>query len=169
MIVVDLGAMPHGSDDSVAPLIDRFHPDILFAFDPHPDFDEGVDHVGDTVIVSRRLAAWTFGGDLPFVVDGIRSGVPAVALEGSASIFDPDGEFGRARSFVLVAFLRALPAPVVLKLDVEGAEYPLLRQVAALHVDTQLELVVVEWHTEEMAHGLYAPRPQLQCPVEEWA
>lgn len=169
MIVVDVGAMAYDRDESIAPLIDRFHPDVMFAFDPHPDFEEGVDHLDGSVVISRRLAAWTFGGDVPFAVEGIRSGIPACAREGSASHSDPGEKFGRARSFVLAAFLRTLPPPLVLKLDVEGAEYPLLNQISANHVDERLALVLVEWHSEELAHDLYGPRPELQCPVEEWA
>ncbi len=162
MIVVDVGAMAHNGDESIRPLIDRFQPDILYAFDAHPGFEEGTQWFSDTLVVARRLAAWTFFGQAAFVVDGITSGV-----SGEEMLI---GERHYAASFALAEWLWTFPAGlVVLKLDCEGAEYPLLNAIRGQDLDERLARVLVEWHTPEMSHGLWAARPDLRCPVEEWA
>lgn len=162
MIVVDVGCMPHGREESVRKLIGRFQPDILFGFDPHPDLVEGVEHAGDTVVVRKRAAAWIFGGQTLFKIDGICSGVAAcdIAKDGTVMV----------DCFDLAAWLRALPVgEVVLKLDAEGAEYPLLARLHESGLDGRLQRVIVEWHPPDTAHGLYtAVRPELRCDVEEW-
>lgn len=158
MIVVDVGAMLQGPEESVHKLIDRFQPELLYAFDPHPAFVEGVDRIDDTVVVSRRAAAWTKDGYVGLLVDGICTGVDHAGVP--------------VRCFDLAAWLWTLPfagGGVVLKLDAEGAEYPLLHEVGLSSVDAYLDRVIVEWHPPETAHGFYGDRPVLRCPVEEWA
>ena len=157
MIVVDLGCMPHNNDRSVEPLIERFQPEVLFGFDPHPDLVEGIEVIAGTVVVRRRMAAWLHDGTVPLKVDGICTGV------------DGDGPV-RAQCFSLISFLRTLTVDgLVLKLDVEGGEYPLLADVAGADLDLRLGRVLVEWHTGTFAHGFETERPSLRCPVEAWS
>lgn len=155
MIVVDLGCKTIDQEESMLKLIARFQPELYYGFDPHPMLQEGVtvegvdDWVGATVAVTRRLAAWTHDGFMPFVHDGTRSKL--VLADGDEQV----------RCFDLVGWLVTLPpVPIVLKLDVEGAEYPLLRDLALRYGDRRLERVLVEWHSDE--------RVELGCPVEEW-
>lgn len=168
MIVVDVGAMRQGPEESTLKLVERFQPQVLFGFDPHPDFVEGVATIDGTVVVNRRVAAWTHGGAVRFVEDGICSGVEQDRSETRRSLRTRRSK--DVECFILAFLLRTLPAGVVLKLDCEGAEYPLLSQIAATRADERLALVLVEWHPEETAHGHFmAERPTLRCPVEEWA
>jgi hypothetical protein len=158
VIVVDVGAMRQGPEESVHKLIARFRPDVLFAFDPHPDFVEGVECVDGSAVVSRRLAAWTHTGVMPLAVDGICTGIDETAAD-----------VERTTCFDLSDWLFSLPpVEVVLKLDVEGAEYPLLARLAEQGGDHDLSVVLVEWHPPETAHGWYAERPTLRCPVKAW-
>jgi hypothetical protein len=157
LIVVDVGAMRQGPEESVQKLIDRFHPDLYFAFDPHPEFEEGVETIDGTLVVSRRAAAWTHTGTMRLRVDGDSTGI------------DQHGD-ALVECFNFPAWLRALPPNVetVAKFDAEGAEYPLLDAVGDQGLDERLALVIVEWHPVETAHGWFAERPPLGCPVEEW-
>ena len=40
-IVVDLGCFPHRGEISIEPLVERYHPDVLYGFDPWPALVEG--------------------------------------------------------------------------------------------------------------------------------
>lgn len=158
MIVVDVGAMRQGPEESVHKLIGRFRPDVLFAFDPHPGFTEGVERIGETLVVSRRAAAWLHTGTETARIDGITTGI------------DTDGETLVA-CFDFAAFIQALPSggEIVAKFDCEGAERPLLAALNAKGLDERIALVLVEWHPPETAHGMFTEtRPELRCPVEEW-
>ncbi len=161
MIVVDIGCMEQGPEESVQRLINRFHPDILFGFDPYPDLAEGVERVDSTIVVRTRAAAWTHTGTIPIRIKGICTGVAVNHIR-------PYENTVEMPCFDLCAFLAPLGEGVVLKLDCEGAEYPLLAAIVAADLDLRLELVLVEWHDGVYAHGLMTKRPRLRCPVEVW-
>ncbi len=172
MIVVDIGCATQKEgrlstpEESVVKLCQRFKPEILFGFDPEPAMDAGISHHLGTVIVRSSLAAWIYPGVVPFKYGGIRSAV--VRAE------DMDTAI---KCFHLSEWLLTLPITeeeVVLKLDCEGAEYPLLRDIHNRHIDRLLSLVLVEWHNGHDPDGFYygnewnSKPVRLQCPVEEW-
>lgn len=163
MIVLDVGAVPWGREESVGPLIERFAPRLLLAFDPHPEMVEGFEVHGDTLVVGRRAAAWTHGGSILVRLNKI---ITAPAMDR----IRPYEEVVEVDCFDLCELINALPASegIVLKLDCEGSEYPLLNALAEKGLDTKLELVLVEWHTGIYAHGMETRRPQLSCPLELW-
>lgn len=144
--MVDLGCAPHGTDISVQPLIERFHPRVLYGFDPLQR-DVIAEQDGTRVVLSPR-AAWTHDGYVGIVEDGIRT-----------QVFE--SEAGCVPCFDLARFLSELPdEEIVLKLDVEGGEYELLPHLHATCVDERVSLCLVEWHGEG--------RVALRCPIEEW-
>lgn len=151
-VVVDVGALTHaGGESSVEVLVDRFDPELLFAFDPLPGFEEGVYRVGEIcTVVHRRLAAWTFSGAIDFLSDTTASRI-ASQTEGTIIV----------QAFDLPGWLSTLPAGAVLKLDCEGAEHVLLRSLYWQGLDARLERILVEWH------GAPLDLP-FRCPVEAW-
>jgi FkbM family methyltransferase len=159
VIVVDVGCAPQGSEESIPQLIDRFNPSVLFGFDPHPKTIEGTEQIGGTTVITRQAAMWTSRGR-------VRLAIPEDAR--CTGITDsPDGVEVDAVDFV--DFLEALPpGEVVVKLDCEGAEYPLLTYLAERGADSRLQLLVVEWHHGGFARGWETDKPALSCPVEEW-
>lgn len=173
MIVVDVGCYSHpdhqgASQNSAERLVGRWQPRVYFGFDPHPDQGEGVDSVGandETVRVFRRLAAWSFDGQVPYDPHPDRP-LHARCEGGPRS--------APVRCFDLAAWLTALPftrTRIVLKVDAEGAEYVLLPRLIDTGLDEHLLALLVEWH-EEPAHGRPGARDRLlgalRCPVEEW-
>jgi len=162
VIVIDLGCKTWGEQDSLSELEYRFRPDLLFGFDPHAEAGEGIDHWGpngECVRVFARRAAWLFDGFVDWVEDGDCSGIPD----------EPGMTPAVVACFNFGSFLSALPqGDLVVKMDIEGGEYPLLADLAMRGLDERISLLLVEWHTPELSHGLFAERPELRCPVEEW-
>ena len=148
VIVIDLGCYEHEVSKSVEPLIEQFHPEVLYGFDPLLPRSRTIT-IDETRCILSRKAAWTHAGRL-----GIRlSGTGTQVYE------DPAGD---VICFDLAKFIARLPAkePVVLKLDVEGAEYPLLEHLRDKGLDLRLTLALVEWHS--------LARVELMCPIQEW-
>lgn len=149
MIVVDLGCKSHENERSIEPLVERFHPQILYGFDPHPELQEGITSEGFTTVVCARRAAWIHDGNHRYHQNG------------SASHLDTDGD-ATVEVFDLAAWLRALPrVPTVLKLDIEGAEHTLLPHLRHRRADELLDLILVEWHGQPL-------KVDLACEVEPW-
>lgn len=151
MIVIDLGCHEHEISKSVEPLIERFHPDTLYGFDPL--LPEGSGRMIDgTRCILKPLAAWVHNGKLALERRGT----------GTRVYEDPDGDvlcFDLA-DFLIGLGLYTTDEQIILKLDVEGAEYPLLSHLRDQDLDKRLSLVLVEWHGDA--------RIELRCPMEEW-
>lgn len=161
-IVVDLGSAEWGSEKSIEKLIERFKPDTVYAFDPAPaaPLRERYKLNGADVIFDRA-AAWTHEGIVPWSGSGTTGNVLGYGL--------PDRP---VECFDLAAWLDKLdPAePVVLKLDVEGAEYELLAHLIETGAIRHVRLVLVEWHARQVEQELLDRLAVLSelVPVEEW-
>lgn len=170
MIVVDVGCLtweqpgPGAYDESLETLIGQFDPDVLFGFDVHPKMRDDIVKIAGTTCVLARRAAWTEKATL-------------IMEEGNNCthivVDPPEGDHPEHRhaveAFDLAAFLELLPGDIVLKLDCEGAEYPIVRHLVDRGVDQRLKLLLVEWHVGHYANGFEpGPPPVLRCPVGSW-
>lgn len=156
MIVVDVGCAEypnHPEDKSIGRLIKRFHPTHLYGFDPHPSVVATRIVEDGCVVHIDRKAAWASEGYIGYTTK------PKVINE-LRSFTDADGK-DKVPCFDLANFLYELPrGDVVLKLDVEGAEYVLIPHLHATRADELISLLLIEWHGP-IIQGL-------RCPVEEW-
>lgn len=164
-IVVDLGCCSYQRgnqlEDSITTLIKRFKPKVLFGFDPHPGLQEGVGQVHGTTVITSRRAAWTFDGMSP------------LELQGNCTHLTTGAEHDLVGTFDIASFIGSLPdLNIVLKIDVEGAEYALLPHLAEADLMDKFTRVLIEWHTGEYANGLESDRDpilaKISCPVESW-
>lgn len=151
-IVVDLGCQDYGHQDSLAALVTEYKPARIYGFDPSPLLDETVTQINGCPAQLRRAAAWLYDGTVPYQQNGTRS---ALAVRGvSTPCFD------------FSAWLRDCEKPVVVKMDVEGAEYELLDRLIADGTDARIEELVIEWHGDGERAEMLTRR--LACPVREW-
>ena len=165
MIVVDVGCHAHpahdgASQDSISQLIARFHPRVVYGFDPHPGLPVGSTIEGGARVIRERRAAWLRDGTVGFTSD------PARPL--GARVTEHEGE--SVPCFDLAAFLgeKLIEGEIVLKLDAEGAEYQLLSRIIDEGVDEFLTLILVEWHDRRRWQARRRLQRALRCPVEPW-
>lgn len=166
MIVVDIGCATHArkpGEESILALCERFGPAWLYGFDPHPALVEETYKVGGTTVETRRLAAWTHDGLVTYSPSDFRpwssqiapSGVPAACFDLAAWLTGPLSQ-----------------DRVILKLDAEGSEFPLLRHLHEQGVDEYLDLILVEWHASKALSESHSSRRRLvrdlRCEVQEW-
>jgi FkbM family methyltransferase len=175
MIVVDLGCFPHRHEVSIGPLIAQFRPDVLYGFDPWPGLVEGETEIDGTRVVLERKAAWTEDGFVEFArVRGLRGWDSTVMREKNMR-----GEWSKSRSrevirvpcFDFSEWLRRVPEPPVVKLDVEGAEFPILEQMVREGTDALVSELLVEWHDDRMPGFLERKTrllESLRCTVNTW-
>jgi FkbM family methyltransferase len=175
MIVVDLGCYPWRHEVSMEPLIERYHPEVLYGFDPSPSLTEGELNIRGTRVVLERKAAWIEDGEIEFArVRGWRSWDSTVMRAKNRH-----GEWKNSRlrqvikvpCFDFSAWVERLPEPPVVKMDVEGAEFPILDHLVARGTDVLIRELLVEWHDETM-DGFSEHKERLlehlRCPVRPW-
>ena len=161
MIVVDVGCARYGADYSIERLIEEFHPEILYGFDPGYTGELLFEQDGCTVTVSRE-AAWTYDGRVAFEIAGLSGGVRDSGVT--------------VRCVDLARFLFELPVgeEVALKMDAEGAEYQLLEHLIETGADRRLKLAWVEWHPARVrVNGKPDARraaieARIGCEMHEW-
>ena len=184
LTVLDLGCFPHGHEVSIETLIDRFMPHELYGFDPFPELLEGetvverrrlgAPGVFRTVVRLERKAAWTEDGEVEIALVRGERAWDTTAMRDKNSRGEWSGERLRVPCFDLSRFILALPAHahLIVKMDVEGAEFPLLEHLLATGADSRIGRVLVEWHDQKM-RGAYSHlrrelEQRLRCPLEEW-
>lgn len=161
MIVVDLGCVGHQGEDSIEPLINHFHPDVFYGFDPHPGIlDLGGFAAGDTEVHLERKAAWIHDGTIGFDSAGLRSQVRE------------QDEWEQVPCFDLAAWLQKLPDDeIIVKMDIEGAEKPVLEHLIETNTDLLIDRLLIEWHGHRdfvIPFDADELRRRLRCPVETW-
>ena len=170
MIVVDLGCFPHRDEISIEPLIRRYRPDVLYGFDPWPGLVEGEWELDGTRVILERKAAWIEDGEIEFArVPGFRAWNSTVMrAKNSRREWSGAGEVIRVPCFDFSSWLRGLPEPPVVKLDVEGAEFPIMERMVEQGTDALVSELLVEWHDDRMSD--FGERRdmllgRLRCPV----
>jgi hypothetical protein len=156
IVVIDLGCHTHAghpADESVQALIGRYHPDVLYGYDPHPDLEPGETTIDGTRVVLERSAAWTYNGFIAY--DRRPDRVLAAAIGYGDEVVPCFDLAERVEDGAIV------------KMDVEGAEYGLLEHLRDTGADEKIRLLLVEWHPPWDLTGTLVRR--LRCPVEPWA
>lgn len=169
MIVIDVGCGRFGNDYSVERLLEDFHPDHLYGFDPQWTDDmlerKPFDPSGPTGptramhILCQRMAAWVYDGWIGFKFDD----APLISrIQGSEV---------RVPCIDLARFIRELPEDeIVLKLDAEGAEYELLEHLLETGEIKRVSRLLIEWHHRDEGKRRHAIEMALRehCQVEQW-
>jgi hypothetical protein len=177
-IVVDLGCfahtLPSGTEESIPVLAERFRPDVLYGFDPWPDQAPCSYMVGTTRVIVRPLAAWTDHIDLDYDPRNVGSTV----MREKNLWGEWRGEPIQVPAFHFAKWLRGGMTDVhpghdwIVKMDIEGAEFPVLADLCAYDLDERIALLIVEWHDSVMEAEFRAQRHVLErtlrCPVEPW-
>ncbi len=170
MTVIDLGSETHGYEESLFTLIERFKPQRVFAFDPLGPTDMA--SVRGVEIIRSASAAWTFDGELEFGI-GAQELMNATALKEKRF----SGEWQQVITvscFDFSQFLTRFAEPVVVKMDIEGAEYDILDKMIADGTDRKVSFLMVEWHDHKCGdEPAYRDRrldilDRLACPSESW-
>jgi hypothetical protein len=174
-IVVDLGCCPHNGDVSVGRLVDRHHPQTLYGFDPLLESDFTY-RSADTDVILEKKAAWTGDGKGLLGVGG----EDAWSLLNATLIRDKTAE-NEWRKEVEVEFFdfgawildAKLENRLIVKMNVEGAEFPLLQDLYDRKIDGYIDLLYVSWHDDRMGGGYPTWREwldkRLRCPIEPWS
>lgn len=127
-----------------------YSPDIeweMYGFDPQDFSREWVKHPW---VKFDRKAAWIEDGEIDFSVNGIGSTVMEEKDTWDA------GEKVRVPCFDFSQWLKQFNGDhVIIKMDIEGAEGPVLTKMIEDGTDSIPELMLIEWHDVKMVDKGY--------------
>jgi FkbM family methyltransferase len=151
-VAIDLGCIPRNGAESLPILAWEYSPDVLYGFDPGDALEEGEFQRGGMKVVLRRAAAWTHDGTVMFHEDGSGS---RVSSEYGVEI--PCIDFSK---WLEVLKLKGKADEIFVKMDIEGAEVPVLEKMIADGTDALVDELLVEWHGQTV--------DGFRCPSREW-
>ncbi len=153
-IVVDLGCQDYGAQDSLTALIHEYQPSVVYGFDPSDLLDEKKKKIEGVKVVLKRQAAWLYDGN--------------VAGDGRTTTFAIGGDNDQTVPCIdFSAWLSRLNKHVVLKVDIEGAEYELLERLLDTGADQYVDELLIEWHSGDAARD-QALAERFDCPIRQW-
>lgn len=152
LAIIDAGACDWGEEESINRLRLTYRPAAILAFDPAPaaspfwsESREG------TLITFRRAALWTHSRGAFLRGAGTTAHVSDDPPGTRISTVDVAKEIELAHWHY---------SRVILKLDIEGGEYPILDYLRGLGVLHTLDEVLVEWHGEPRGYPVAITRWQ---------
>ncbi len=150
-VAIDLGCIPRNGAESLPILAWEYSPNILYGFDAGDDLVEGEFQKGSMKVVLRRAAAWTHDGTVLFHEDGSGSRLGEYGVEVPCFDFS---------AWLQVLKLKSKAKEIFVKMDIEGAEVPILEKMIADGTDALVDELLVEWHGK-VVDGYC-------CPAREW-
>lgn len=156
-VVIDLGCFKHYKHDSITSLVGVFRPRLLLGLDPLDTTRSFVDR--ETQVTVLSMAAWSSTGILRLRGDGLST---YVSDELPAPRMTPCIDVA-----ALLDVMRAFGS-IVMKVDVEGAEWTLLERMIETGTDRLVAKLLMEWHEDPDRERRTAMKRRLACPVEEW-
>lgn len=161
-VVVDAGCYDWGGHMPSLPTLARtYKPDVLYGFDACSLLREGVGKTAGVRTILRRQAVWTHDGVVPFIDYKLTPQIHHPI----GGVGNHVGEGPDVLCFDFARWLREIAATydrIIVKLDIEGAEVPVLEHVIAEEADLLIDELLVEWHGDD------SPLARLRCPVKAW-
>jgi FkbM family methyltransferase len=136
---------------------------VLYGFDPnralddytYPNLTSGWQQA--TTVIVEQSAAWIYDGEIGFRSDGLNSWVTEANDAPKVPCF---------RLSRFIAEQANHSREIILKIDAEGSEYDLLRDLISTRTDALLSLAWVEWHEPDRGRELI--EQELACELREW-
>jgi FkbM family methyltransferase len=126
----------------------------IFAFEPNPDLHDQMIRITRDYpnVVFKPWAAWTFDGKLEFAKDETATPMGSTVMHSKKAIWDvyPHVE---VKCFDFSKWLKQMfneNDEVIVKMDIEGAEFPVLEKMLKDGTITIPRLLFVEWHPNKV-------------------
>lgn len=126
----------------------------IYAFDPNPMFKDRWEIIEDEHTSFELKAVWIADGTIPFAVDKADNPLGSTLMPGKKKIWD-DSDKIMVETFDFSDWLKKFENDfVVCKLDIEGAEFPVLNKMITDNTDKICDYLMVEFHAGKVVEYL---------------
>lgn len=123
---------------------------VIYAFDPNPKFLdkwEGIENEGTHF---SQAAAWTHDGQIEFAVEQTEESLGSTIMPGKKKVWDSSPKMN-VDCFDFSKFLLQFKEDyVVVKIDAEGAEFPVLEKLIKDNTHVIIDVLMVEFHPNKV-------------------
>lgn len=122
----------------------------IYAFDPNPSFKDRWEVVADERTTFSQKAAWIDEDGQEFAIEEGDTPLGSTIMPGKKKIWD-NSEKILVETFDLSKWLKQFKHDyVVLKMDIEGAEFPILKKMIKDETDQIVDCLMVEFHPNKV-------------------
>lgn len=159
--VIDLGCYTHEeAEESTETLIELYNPDIYYGCDPYHKLEEKIyfHKNNKTLVKIENCAAWIYDGFVAYHED-----------DRPQRSFVNGGDSHKVRCFDLERLVSIfVDMEIILKLDVEGAEYMLLNNLIDRSSNLKISEYLVEWHSDSHDYMKHKIVKANDGRIKEW-
>lgn len=153
-IFIDLGAYSGDSIEEFKNWRKLSFPDKedwkLYAFEPNPKFKEYWDNQTHENFTFSNKAVWIEDTELEFAVDQTDTPLGSTLMSGKKKIWDSSPKI-KVQAFDFSEWLKQFKDDfVVVKMDIEGAEFPVLNKMISDDTDKIPYVMMVEFHPNKV-------------------
>lgn len=126
----------------------------IYAFEPNPDLTKQMKDVASQYknVIFKPWAAWIFDGRIEFAKDQTATPMGSTVMESKAAIWDIHPHV-KVKCFNFPQWLKQMfkeDDEVIVKMDIEGAEFPILEAMLANGSITIPKKLLVEFHANKV-------------------
>lgn len=122
----------------------------IYAFDPNPIFKEKWETKKDEHTFFEQKAAWIFDGEIEVAIDSAPEPLGTTVMPGKKKIWDVSEKI-TVPCFDFPLWLKQFRGQyIVVKMDVEGAEFPILQRMLEIGTANVPQYLLVEFHPNKV-------------------
>lgn len=122
----------------------------IYAFDPNPKFKDDWENKKDANTVFEQKAAWIENGTIEVAIDDANEPVGTTVMPGKKKIWDHNEKI-TVECFDFAKWIETFDKDfVVVKMDIEGAEFPVLERMIDLGTARIPSHLLVEFHPNKV-------------------
>lgn len=153
-VFIDLGAYSGDSIEEFKNWSKLSFPDKenwqLYAFEPNPKFREYWDNQTHNNLTFSNMAAWTEDTEIEFAVDQTDTPLGSSLMQSKKKVWDNSPKI-KVQAFNFSEWLKQFKDDfVVLKMDIEGAEFKVLDKMISDNTDKIPYVMMVEFHPNKV-------------------
>lgn len=123
---------------------------VIYAFDPNPKFIKKWDNIADRNTHFELSAAWIDKGDVSFAVEETEESLGSTIMQGKKKVWDSSPKM-IVPCFDFSDFIKVFKDDfVVVKMDIEGAEFPILEKLLKDNTHVIIDVLMVEFHPNKV-------------------
>lgn len=145
----------------------------IYAFEPNPIFyDDLINLPYNNIMMISPMAAWTEQGILEFAKDTTDTPMGSTVMKSKKHLWE-NSEHIKVTAFDFAEWVEQFENDyVIVKMDIEGAEFPVLEKLHQTEKDKMIEELWVEMHPNKVKDytTTYSNelKNKLRCKVKDW-
>lgn len=143
---------------------------MIYGFDPNPRFKDIWKKMSDHTIKIEQSAAYTYNGEIEYTLRPLDAPLGSTVMK--EKVDWGMGDILKVPCFDFAEFVKQNHGDyTIVKMDAEGAEFPILDHLIEQGADEFIDILLIEWHDTKLPRRKSNKGEilsKLSCEVYQW-